>query len=445
LNVKCDHCELLAVRCNIGANQIILVNCYRSDVSKVGFLDELKEVLGKLNKLKLPVIFCGDLNLPGVDWANQTADNVYSQPLFLALFSEFGYTQHVTEATWSRNVLDAVPANEPMLVNNVNVAAPLGISDHDVVVCDVNIPVVPNNQSSSTYLKWSAADFTGLMLSLELTNWCDMFANCSADAMYEYFCKFCTALFEIFVPRGTRKIAIGGSRRKYPTAVKRLLSDKRKICRKYKANRTSSNKRKLKAISEKCKKALKNALRVAEEKILHSCSQKKFYAYVNFKMTSKPSVSALEENGALFEDDASKAQILNEQFSSVFVQDSGIPLGGIQGANDQRMPENTFRFTRPAIVSAIKKLKSDCSCGPDGIPAVFLKECAEQLAVPLEIIFNKSLAEGKLPTLWKMANVVPIYKGKGSAAKAVNYRPVSLTSLCGKLMESIIKSEIMGF
>ena len=49
---------------------------------------------------------------------------------------------------------------------------------------------------------------------------------------------------------------------------------------------------------------------------------------------------------------------------------------------------------------------------------------------------------GALPEEWKLAHVTPIYKNKGAQNLAVNYRPVSLTSIICKLMESIIREHI---
>ena len=66
------------------------------------------------------------------------------------------------------------------------------------------------------------------------------------------------------------------------------------------------------------------------------------------------------------------------------------------------------------------------------------------MAEPLSIIFQESYNSGNLPHDWKTANIVPIYK-KGDRADPNNYRPVSLTSVPRKLMESIIKDNIAGF
>ena len=54
----------------------------------------------------------------------------------------------------------------------------------------------------------------------------------------------------------------------------------------------------------------------------------------------------------------------------------------------------------------------------------------------LQIFFQASLDQGVIPSDWKSANVVPIYK-KGEKNKAENYRPVSLTSMMCKLLEHI--------
>ena len=79
--------------------------------------------------------------------------------------------------------------------------------------------------------------------------------------------------------------------------------------------------------------------------------------------------------------------------------------------------------------------------GPDGIHPSVLRELAEELAKPLSIIYWQSWLLGEVPVDWRLANVMPIYK-KGWTVDLGNYRPVSLTSVPGNLMEQIILSVI---
>uniref|UniRef100_A0A8C3CW89 Reverse transcriptase domain-containing protein n=1 Tax=Cairina moschata TaxID=8855 RepID=A0A8C3CW89_CAIMO len=83
------------------------------------------------------------------------------------------------------------------------------------------------------------------------------------------------------------------------------------------------------------------------------------------------------------------------------------------------------------------------SMGPDGIHPRILRELAEELAKLLTIIYQQSCLSGEVPVDWWLENVMAIYK-KGWRADPENYRPVSLTSLPGKLMEQIILSVITG-
>ena len=99
-------------------------------------------------------------------------------------------------------------------------------------------------------------------------------------------------------------------------------------------------------------------------------------------------------------------------------------------------------FTVEDIITKLYKLKPDKSPGIDQIHPHVLKECREKIAVPLFIIFKKSMEEGYTPEDWRQARVTPIFK-KGSKRQACNYRPVSLTSIPCKIMESLVRDAIL--
>ena len=74
---------------------------------------------------------------------------------------------------------------------------------------------------------------------------------------------------------------------------------------------------------------------------------------------------------------------------------------------------------------------------------MILKNAANEISPFLKIIFDQSLQTGKLPDDWVEANVAPVFK-KGDRHSPANYRPISLTCVCAKLLEHIICKQIMS-
>jgi hypothetical protein len=172
---------------------------------------------------------------------------------------------------------------------------------------------------------------------------------------------------------------------------------------------------------------------------------KKFWKYAKSKRKTKSGISELKtntENGVkIIENDRDKTEVLVEFFSSVFTKE---PEGEIPNLQPK---ETKFRWAEHQIEEkeVLKLLLDTCinpnkSPGPDGIHPKALKKTAAILAKPLTKIYNASLQSGIVPDLWKLGNIIALFKKSDPG----NYRPVSLTSVVGKLMEKIVREVIVG-
>ncbi|KGL92482.1 hypothetical protein N301_09889, partial [Charadrius vociferus] len=96
---------------------------------------------------------------------------------------------------------------------------------------------------------------------------------------------------------------------------------------------------------------------------------------------------------------------------------------------------------REMVRDLLQHLEVHKSMGSDRIHLRVLKELAEVLARPLCFIYEQSWLTRKVSADWRLAYATPIHK-KGGKEDPGNYRPVSLTSVPGKVMEQIILSAI---
>ena len=172
---------------------------------------------------------------------------------------------------------------------------------------------------------------------------------------------------------------------------------------------------------------------------------KSFWWYVRHKMKTKTGVAPLLEDNkdpesARFEDQ-DKANILQKQFSSVFTREPDTDIPKLDKKTDASI--YTLFVTNEMVREEILNLNVNKSCGPDNVHPRLLIELAESLSKPISLLLNRTMEEGDIPTEWKSANVSPIYK-KGSKNKAENYRPISLTSIICKIMESFIKERVVA-
>ena len=92
------------------------------------------------------------------------------------------------------------------------------------------------------------------------------------------------------------------------------------------------------------------------------------------------------------------------------------------------------------IINTLENKKSNIN----EIPVSLIKTHTHQLTVPIAILFNESITNGKFPQFLKHANVIPIYK-KGQQENINNYRPISLLNIFSKIFEKLMKKNLLNY
>jgi hypothetical protein len=426
---------------------------YKPSVQDVNLLEPIKALIDKLDKSNLPFLLVGDFNLPGIDWHSGTATSNFMQNDFLDAFNKYGLYQKVLQPTRGRNILDLVFGNEPHLVKNLQVVPPLSGSDHNTVEFYLNICYAASTGNVDCNRRaWHSADNMGATEDLQRIDWQVSFSKCKN--MEDLWATFAYEMNQIITARvplhrpSTRKPT-------YPKHIRKMIVKKRRIHRKLDLSTYSNADRqnhldelanRLNQTDELIKHEIFQYAKGKEERFLQTAKgdQRKFFSYASSKLRSKPRIAALRGPHGLSFDDATKAQLLSDQYKSVFVTDQHTNV-----YEDAILPRtctlNYILFTEEKVERALKLCSASVAAGPDGFPPCFLKRVATGACIPLAIIFQHSMETASLPTEWLCGNVVPCYKGKGNDSDTSAYRPISLTSSPCKVMERIVKEEITEF
>ena len=142
----------------------------------------------------------------------------------------------------------------------------------------------------------------------------------------------------------------------------------------------------------------------------------------------------------------SQALTLIKQFSSIsrFPSDKETrnPLRTIRSA---RPPPPITQITPQLIEKTIKTLSNSKSPGPDSITNTHLKHLGPTATLAVTKLFNRSLNNSEIPSIWKKAHIIPILKPNKPPSDPSSYRPISLLSPLCKLLEKILKNTISEF
>ena len=139
---------------------------------------------------------------------------------------------------------------------------------------------------------------------------------------------------------------------------------------------------------------------------------KKFWSFIKSKRKDQCKVLPLVYNGVTHTDNLTKANILNNQSTSVFTNKNAEYIPKLQGVPYSTI--QSIQIHQDGVIQLMQQLDYSKAYGPDEIPGCLLKETATELSSPLTLIFQASLKQGQLPDDWKHANITPVFKREHS-------------------------------
>ena len=170
---------------------------------------------------------------------------------------------------------------------------------------------------------------------------------------------------------------------------------------------------------------------------------------IHTKPKNKQSINSLRLNGTLFTEQKKIANSLNMFFRNIpeEIEKKLIPPNK-DFSHYLKDPANNTFYMSPTnardVEQKLKTLKTNKAVGANSIPTKILKTYSKFLSKPLSELINLSFAQGKFPTILKIAKVIPIHK-KGGKSECDNYRPISLTSNISKLLEKLVHERLYSF
>ena len=367
--------------------------------------------------------------------------------LFLQTIQDQYLYQHVHEPTRYRinstpHTLDLILTNERDFVEDVHYLPGLSLSDHVCLEFSFKCYCQYSNVNKLRY-NLHSADFAKMCQLISNVDWEETLNPLNFSEAWHYFSTvFDDTVLECIpleIPRLKKNTFMSHK-------ALRLKNKKCKLWNRYTATSSLSTYHSYCQVRNTLHSLTRN-LRYSYEKKLASnfnSNTKHFWKYVNTRLKSRPVIDSLKKSDdTVVYSDEDKSQLFNQFFTSVFTQEDTNSVPSFHLNRD--VPVLDSVTISPTIVyNKLCKLKPDKSPGPEGWPVLALKETAQELSLLLSILFNKSLQSSSVPDTWKQAFVTPIHK-KGDRSKAENYRPISLTSTVGKIMESIIRDQVYQY
>ncbi|XP_070619981.1 polyadenylate-binding protein 4 isoform X1 [Erythrolamprus reginae] len=391
---------------------------------------------------KLSTTIMGDFNYPDINWKTNSAPSGKSAKFLSSLADNF-LTQKVETGTRGNAILDLILTNREETIEGTEEEGKLGESDHVILKFNIvqSLATIPNTTTVPDFRK---ADFNKLRANLEQCPWNELLEGKTTQEAW-------VILKNSIIDAQNNAIPMKRKNRKTkakPAWLNKALADDIKGKKaKYKQWKEGLiTKAEYQQTASSCKQKIKTAKAQYEQHLAAEVkdNKKRFFQHINNKKKIKETIVTLKnEEGREITDSNDQAQLLNAYFATVFTQ-KGTSLQPICNLTATNCPRTELNIDKSTVRDYLRELNEYKSPGPDGLHPKVLKELADTIAEPLLLIYQISWITGDLPEDWKRADVVPIHK-KGKKTDPGNYRPISLTSIPGKILEKITQKQLIHF
>ncbi|CAM4499672.1 unnamed protein product [Lepidochelys kempii] len=436
--VEKPECLWIKFRSVCNKSDVVVGVCYRppdqGDEVDEAFFRKLTEATRSH-----ALILMGDFNFPDICWESNTAVHRQSRKFLESVGDNF-LAQVLEEPTGGDAFLDLLLTNRVELVGEAKMDGNLGGIDHELV----EFRILTQGRKVSSRIRtldFRKADFDSLRERMARIPWGTNLKGKGVQESWLYFKESLLRLQGQTIPMSRKNSKYGRRPAWLNGEILADLKHKKEAYKKWKVGHMTREE--YKNIARACRNDIRRAKSHLELQLARDVKSNKkgFFRYVGNKKKAKESVGPLlNEGGNLVTEDVEKANVLNAFFASVFtnkVSSQTAALGITKWGRDGQ-PSVEIEVVRDYL----EKLDVHKSMGPEELHPRVLKELAAVIAEPLAIIFENSWRTGEVPDDWKKANVVPIFK-KGKKEDPGNYRPVSLTSVPGKIMEQVLKESIL--
>ena len=433
-------------------NVSLVIAClYRSESGSAENNENMLKLLKEIDKMKYTYkLVIGDLNYKHIDWENwQTPKPETSEEhQFISCLQDIYWHQHVTSPTRYRegtdpSTLDLILTNDENLIDKLQFLSPLGKSDHSMLTFEVRIQNTSNFKPRTVY-NYDKGNYMNMLRDLSI-DWETEFEQCGPDTSNQWD----LLKSRIKTSQNNHIPTYHTSENHYLKKGKIPLNEniRKEIRKKHRCwQRAYETKSELKNKEWKIQRnKVTNLIKEAEISFESNIAKesklnpKKLWKYIRSRTKPRSNISHLvnTKTGKLTENEKEQADVLANQFSSVMVNE---PDGELPDISDKELitpPLSSIHVTEEMVLKKLKNLDPSKSPGPDEIHPRVLKETATAIAPALTILYNNILTSHDVPEDWRTAIITAIFK-KGSKSDPGNYRPVSLTCIICKILESII-------